>query len=146
VVYDLDRLTYSADLRVKVPVTGLRVAGMVGGGRVDDDYDDDGRVDLRFVGWDVRLIWSLGEAFGSSLSGSFGREHDVQLTGRYDWYQSEWNGVGDEVEQKEITLGVNYLYRSFVRVMLDAILRRTDEPGMPDLADDGLLLSFQIAI
>lgn len=146
VVYDLERLSYSADLRVAVPTTGLRLAAMVGGGTVDDDYDDDGAVDLRYEGWDLRLIWSLGEAFAPLLPGPRAAGHDLELAVRYDGYRSHWNGVGYRVSQQEVTVGVNYLYRSFVRVMLDAIWRRTDEPGMPDLADDGLLLGLQLAI
>jgi len=146
VVYDLDRLCYSADLRLAVPRSGLRLAGLVGGGLVDDDYDDDGRVDLRYEGWDVRLVWSVGEAFEALLPGSLTASHGLELAARYDWYRSEWNEVGSSVLQQEVTLGVSYLYRSYVRVMLDLISRHTDEPGLPDLADDGLLLSLQLAI
>ena len=130
-----------------VPVAGLRIAGIFGAGRVDDDYDDDGNVDLRYRGWDMRLIWSLGDAFGGMLPvPSLAEEHDVELVARYDRFRSHWNGVGYLVREQELTVGVNYLYRSYVRVMLDGIFRRTRSPGRSDLADDGVLLSLQVAI
>ncbi|MFH1807554.1 MAG: hypothetical protein ABIJ09_02320 [Pseudomonadota bacterium] len=146
VVYDLDRLSYSADLRLRIPVLGLRLAGLAGGGRIDDDYDNDGRADLLYEGWDLRLLWSVRDSLGTLLPASLTADHDLQLAARYDWYQSQWNEVGSLVSQQEITVGVNYLYKDLVRLMLDAIWRQTDEPGLPDLADDGVLLSLQISI
>ncbi len=142
VVYDLDRLSWSADLRVHLRALGLRLAATHGRGRVDDDFDDDGNVDFRFQGWEVRLLWSLSEAFATLLP----EEHNLELGARYDWLRSRWNGAGSRVRRREVTAGVNYAYRSYVRVMLDGVFRRTRDPGLPDLDDDGLLLSLQVAI
>ncbi len=146
VVYDLDRLSYSADLRLTVPRSGLRLAAQAGAGEVDDDYDDDGRVDLSYQGWDLRLMWSVGEAFGALLPAPLTQQHALEVGARYDWYRSHWNGVGYQETRQEVTLGLTYSYQTCVRVMLDLISRHTDEPGNSDLADDGVLLVFQLAI
>lgn len=140
-VIDLKRLSWSVDGRLTIPGSGLRLAGMFAAGEVDDDYDADGNTDLRYSGWDVRAIWALSEVIAPGWT-----EHRIELTGRYEVYASEWNGVGAEVTQAQLTLGLNYLFADYARAMLNYMIRWTDDPTEPDLADDAVLLGLQLSI
>lgn len=141
VVYDLDRLSWSVDAQLRIPNTGLALAGMFAAGKLADDYDADGRVDLDYSGWDVRAIWGLSEVIAPHW-----RSHRIELTGRYESYESEWNEVGAGVEQTQLTLGMNYQFEEYAKVMLNYMVRWTDDPSAPDLADDAVLLSLQLSI
>lgn len=50
------------------------------------------------------------------------------------------------VRQHTWTPAVTYRYRDHVKVQLNGLLRRTDAPFQPQLADDALLLAVQGAL
>jgi Phosphate-selective porin O and P len=143
VVYDLDRRSYSADLQLRVPGTGLRLAGLFGAGVIDDDFDDDGRTDLRYRGGEGRLVWRLNPLLRRLVEWDALEQHIFELAFRYDNVSSEWNGTGVLVQRHTWTAGINYLWEPHLRVQLNVIFRAADDPDKPDLADDALLLGVQ---
>jgi hypothetical protein len=140
VVYDLDRLTWSVDAGAEVPGTGLRVHGMYGAGRIDDDFDADGRRDLDYDGWEVRLVWRLDPLLGALGTGWTGQTHHLDLAGRYDALRSISNESPGETRRRTVTSGLTYAYRDAVAVRLNWIVRRLDDEAQPDLDDDAVLL------
>jgi hypothetical protein len=143
VVYDLDRISASGDAQLSVPGTGLRLCGLLGWGRIDDDYDDDGRTDLVYWGGEGRLVWQLNPLLQHLWWTDLLERHLFELGVRYDNYSSEWNGTGSVVEQHTWTFGLTYRYDPYIRAQLNVLLRRTDDPDLPDLDDNVLLLAVQ---
>ncbi|MBT3219894.1 MAG: hypothetical protein HN348_12460 [Proteobacteria bacterium] len=150
IVYDLNRLSWSGDLRVVIPNTGLRLGGLYGGGLIDDDYDDDGHTDVQYSGWSTHLIFRLNDPISLSTPASqqkaFWTDHIVEVGARAEQYHYEWNEGGAPIVQTNWTFGLSYSYREYVNVKLNYALRRTDDPSLPDLDDDALLMQMQFAL
>ncbi len=145
-VYDLNRISGSGDVRVKIPRTGLRAAGMFGYGEVREDFDRDGHGDLTYYGWEAKILWSLtGLAAGRTDCG-FCEKNSIELGGRYENYTTEFNGSGVRVEQNDWTIGLNYEYIQYLKVQVNYVLRRTTDPSFPDLDDDILFVNVQFSI
>jgi hypothetical protein len=143
VVYDLDRLSASGDLQLVVPGTGLRACGLAGWGRIDDDFDDDGRTDLVYRGGEGRVVWQLNPLLQRLWWTDFLERHLFEIGARYDNFSSEWNGSGSVVRQHTWTFGFTYRYDPYIRAQLNVLIRQTDDPDLPDLDDNVLLLSLQ---
>lgn len=143
VVYDLDRRSYSADLQLELPGTGLRLCGLYGAGVIDDDYDADGRTDLAYRGGEARVVWRLNPLLWALTGADFLETHLFELAFRYDGFSSEWNASGAPVREHTWTTGITYLLEPYLRVQLNWIVRVTDDPDNPDLDDDVLLLGVQ---
>lgn len=145
-VYDLNRLSWSGDARFEIPRTGIRLGGMYGGGIIDDDYDDDGRRDVRYHGWEARLVFRLNDPISAARGVDFLPDHVLEVGARYDWYHYEWNESGDPIEEKTWTVGIRYVFRTYVDLKLNYVHRSTEDPSLWDLDDDALLLQIQFAI
>jgi hypothetical protein len=145
-VYDLDRLTWSGDLRISIPRTGIRIGGLYGGGLIDDDYDDDGRTDVRFHGWECRLVFRLNDPISAARGSPFLPDHAIELGGRFEQYVYEWNESGSRIIETVWTIGASWRFRSYVGLKLNYMIRRTEDPSLPDLDDDALLMQVQFAL
>lgn len=143
VVFDLDRLSASGDLQLTIPGTGIRLGGLFGWGEIDDDFDDDGRTDLKYWGGEARLLWILNPLLQRISWSDLLRRHQLGLGARYDNFSSIWNGAGATVREHTVTAGISYRYDPHIKVQLEYMLRRTDDPDQADLADDALILSVQ---
>jgi len=145
-IYDIDRRMLGGDLQVLVPRTGLRLGALGGGGRVRDDFDGDGKTDLRYSGWAVSAVWDLFaplRAAGWPLP----ERYALELAGRFERFDQEVNESGLRVRREQKTVGVNYVATSVFKAQLEYVWRRTDDPTapMPDLANNVLFAQVQAA-
>lgn len=145
-VYDLDRLSYAGDLRVEIPGTGVRIAGLVGRGKIDDDYDDNDRIDVLYDGWEARLVWRLNPLLRLLQDVPWLDDHLFELGARFDYFAEEWNQTGSTVTWETWTFGVTWLLGDMLKLQLNVMLRDTDDPSLPDLDDDIILLQLQGAV
>jgi hypothetical protein len=146
VVYDLHRISYSGDLSLVIPHTGLSLAGLIGAGEIRDDYDNDGLTDLRYSGYQTSLLFDLRELLLIVYPGSYLKSHRLQLAFRFESRKGEWNQSGILAKKTRWTLGVNYLWSDLIKVQLNYLINQTEDPSFPDLDDNALILSFQLAI
>jgi len=146
VVFDLKRISYSGDATISLPGTGLRAGCLYGRGEIRDDYDDDGRTDLAYSGWECHLLWRLNDPFSRWAPASFWKDHIFEIGARFDDYRSEWDETGVQVIQDQWTFGANYVFSKMLKIQINYVMKRGDDPSMPDLDDDILLLSVQGAI
>ena len=146
VVYDIKRISYSGDAGVKIPGSGIRLGGLFGEGEIRDDYDDDGRTDLHYSGWECRLVWRINDLFAKVAPATFWERHVFELGVRFDTYSREWNQSGERIIQENWTFGLIYLFDRYLKLQINYVLKLTDDPSLYDLDDDILLLSVQGAI
>ncbi len=141
-VYDLSRRAASGDLRLSVPGTGLRAWGLYGQGEISDDFNGDGRPDLRYSGWAASALWDLVPALAAlGLTPPYTRA--IELGFRFDTYGSEIDESGVEVRRSDYTVGLNYRFEEHLKLQLNYVIRRTEDPSFPDLADDALIANLQ---
>lgn len=143
---DLDRTTWSGDLRLAVPRIGLSLALLYAGGVIAEDYYGDGRDDLHYDGGSAQAVLRLSSLLRNVFAVPVPAGHDVRLQLRYDVYSYEVDESGAPVRQDDVTVGAAYLFRDYFRVQLDYSRRRTRDPGQPDLADDLVLLMLQAGV
>jgi len=145
-VVDLFRTSWSADVRLSVPAAGLRVTGLYGGGKILEDFYGDGKDDLHYHGWEGKIMWRLTEPLRAWTGWSWLHDHALELGFRYDGLMTETDESGMPTWQRNYTFGLAYLWRDYIKVQTDFIVRRTADPAQPDLADDGLILCVQGAM
>ncbi len=146
-VYDISRRTIGGDLRVVVPGTGVRFGALGGGGLIRDDFNGDGRTDLRYSGWAVSAVWAPFPLLGRVSGWSLPERHALEIAARFERFDKEVDESGLRVRREQKTLGLSYAAASHVKVQLEYILRCTDDPAAvaPDLANNVLLANFQAA-
>ncbi len=145
-VVDIKRIAYSTDATFKIPGSGIRLSGLYGQGEIRDDYDDDGRTDLSYSGWECRILWRVNQVFSRLLPSAFWERHAFELGARFDSYTREWNQDGELVKQQNWTFGLNYFFDRYLKVQLNYVIKLTDDPSLRDLDDNILLLSVQGSI
>jgi len=143
-VYDLDRFSWSVDAGFQVPGTGVRAQGMYGAGRIDDDFDSDGRRDLAYSGGEARLIWRLDPLLAVLGTGWSGETHHLELAGRYDLEHRVADEAPGAIRKQTVTLGASYAYGETAAVRVNWVQRWTRDPSAPDLDDDAVLLDVTI--
>jgi hypothetical protein len=129
-VYDLDRTSYSVDLRVSLPFN-FRAVGLYGEGVVDDDWFRDGKKNYEFSGWEARLLKGL---FNDRL----------ELGVRYDTYGFEYNESGEITHENHWTYGINYNPYPALRLQLNYITKYTVNEYEADLDDNIIFLNVQL--
>jgi hypothetical protein len=139
-VLDLNRLTWSVDAGFEIPKTGLRAHGMVGQGFINDDYDANSKRDYKFFGGEVRLIWRLDPLI-RLLAGTWDDSQHLELGVRYDRYDTVADESAFTIRSHVVTTGIQWIYDRYLRVHLDYVVRRTQDPTQKDLDDDAVLLS-----
>jgi hypothetical protein len=128
-VLDIRRASWSGDLHV-APSRRVELAGMIGGGRVDDDIDSDGRTDYRTRGWEVKaLVWILPERLRAGL--------------RYDGFAEEGYESGAEDILHSGTAGLSWFPRAGLRLQVEYRRNILDSDANPDLDDDLFLIAGQ---
>lgn len=65
---------------------------------------------------------------------------------RYERFWSEADEAGVWSVDQHVTALVGYRFRRLFRIQLEAVLRRSDKPTLPDLDDDLYLLAFHAEI
>jgi hypothetical protein len=130
-VIDLHRRSWSADALVRLPHR-TRVRGLYAGGVADDDYYRDARSNFEYAGYEVKAFhWLPPERLEVGL--------------RFDRYEYEFSESGDRVVQDSWTAGANYYCGEEIKVQANYVWRQTDQQYEPDLDDDALLVSAQLA-
>jgi hypothetical protein len=128
-VIDLHRWSWSADLGWVLP-RGVALRGMYAAGAVDDDYYRDDRTNYEYKGYELKaLVWLVPDRLQAGL--------------RYDQYEDEYNQAGNLVVKRHWTAGINASPSPGSRLQLNYVWKDIDEPYVPDLSDDLLLLSTQ---
>jgi hypothetical protein len=145
-VYDLHRLSYSADLILTVPRTGLRVIGMYGAGQILEDYDQNDKTDFIYSGWHGDLLWELNPLLHKISDSTALKSHRFELVFRYENYMTEADESGIPSKYYGWTFGFTYAFLQYIKLQFNAILRRSDEPFLNDLDDDTYILSLQFYI
>jgi hypothetical protein len=128
-VLDIRRSSWSLDAQAEI---GGRVAltGMVGGGRVADDFDHDGRTDYRYRGGELKAVTRI-----------IPRTLDVGL--RYDTFIDEMYDSGVEETRRTYTAGIACTCRPDLVCRIDYKRNVLESAVAPDLADDSLILAAQ---
>jgi hypothetical protein len=94
-VIDLDRRSWSLDLRACL-LGRLRLAGLVGEGAIEDDFDGDGRTDYAYRGWELKAMLAL-------------LPERLEAGARYDVYWNERSQSGDDTYLRTFTAGINWM-------------------------------------
>jgi Phosphate-selective porin O and P len=142
-VLDIRRTSYSTDLRFDYAPSGMRGAVAYGAGKNLDDWDDNGAVDFAYEGWEWRLIGRLNPLLKALTTWPALDHHAFELAFRYDALTTESDESGVRIRHRTWTPGFNYLYKDILKVQANWIVRRTDDPFNPDLADNAFILSLQ---
>lgn len=127
-VFDLDRYSWSADLRLELPP--VQFITLYGAGKVDDDYFYTEQKDLEYLGWEAKLLVSLIRDI-------------LQLGVRYDMYTEKFFEGGNPIDRKNLTFGVNFIPMRNIRFQLNYIFKETGDKTEPDLDDNILFLNVQ---
>jgi hypothetical protein len=130
-VLDIRRSSWSVDLHAS-PTGRLQFTAMYGAGQVDDDIDNDGRVDYRYRGWEAKLI---AEVLADRLR--------VGL--RYDAFAEESYESGVEGTLHAVTAGLTWTPRAGLRLQADYQRNILAGGADPDLDDDLLVVAGQVA-
>ena len=144
-VYDIHRRSIGGDLRVMVPHSGLRLAALGGGGEIRDDFNGDGRIDLRYSGWAASAVWNVFPAVTRITGSQLPERHGVELAFRFDRLDTEVDESDENVRRDHYTLGASYLAADRVKVQLNYIIRQTKNPSLPELTNNILFANFQAA-
>lgn len=148
-VYDINRRMVGGDLRVEVPRTGVRLYGLGGGGQIRDDFNGDGKVDLRYLGWAAAAMWDVFPAAGALLGWQPPEGHALELGLRYDMLETQQDEAANKVRKDHYTLALSYRAGEHVKVQLNYVLRRNEDSAHPDqaaLKNDVVLVNFQAAL
>lgn len=131
-VYDIDRTSWSADCRLKLP-WGFRATGMYGQGVIDDNWLRIDKKNYEYAGWEAKVF---KEFFNDKL----------ELGVRYDSYGYEINESGQTIDENDWTFGINYKPISFVRLQLNYMIKDTVHPYEKDLRDNVVFFNVEADI
>ena len=140
-VLDLNRFTWSVDAGFEIPKSGVRAHGTVAGGQINDDFDADGKRDFSFFGGDVRLIWRLDPLIKHLGGSGWGDAQHFELGARYERYDTVSDESAFTIRHHVITSGVQWAYDPYLRLHLEYVVRRTQDPKQKDLKDDAVLFT-----
>jgi hypothetical protein len=145
-VLDLDRWSASGDVILRVAAWGLTVGALGGYGEVREDANFDDRRDYEYGGVAGYVLWDLQPLLTHVTRGRFGRRHHLVLGARFEWFFDVSDEAPETTHEYQTTVSLGYRCGEHVRLQLDAMLRRLDEPFMPDLDDDAFILGAQFAL
>jgi len=131
-VLDIERSSWSADLHVRA-VNRLALTGMIAEGVVDDDFDNNGKIDYQYLGWEFKAI---ADVVPDKFSLGF----------RYDVYKDEYHENGVEDSRTIYTFGATWTPRADIKLQLNYRYKTLDSQIDPDLDDNALLLGGQVVI
>jgi opacity protein-like surface antigen len=129
-VLDLERWSWSADARLRL-FERLRLTGMYGAGTVADDFDNDGRPDYQYSGWELSAIAAVVPRFLEA-----GVRWDV-----YSWNRAVTSGWSTAAT---LTAGLTWNCNPHVRVQLNYRWKLTLGDLAQDTANDIAILALQL--
>lgn len=115
VVFDLNRISYSGDLRAELPYR-LFFTGLYAGGKADNS-EGSSETDYRYQGYELKAMEKL---FPEKLELGF----------RYDHYWYKFSNSNTAINQQKWTLGANYYPYKLIKIQLDYVLKETDDPEL----------------
>ncbi len=131
-VLDLKRHSWSVDIQLGI-LSRLRLNAMYGSGEVNDDFDNDGRTDFLYRGWEVRAVVVVVPRF-------------LEAGLRYDWYNYEKTIFGGEEDIGTLTGGVTFIPSTLLRLQLNYMFRVTGGGSSRYDKDHIGILQFQARI
>jgi len=131
-VLDINRYSWSADFHIDF-FQRLRVTAMYGAGKVNDDFDHDGRTDLSYKGWEVRAVVKV-------------IPHTFEAGARYDWYSFEKIIFGGEEETHTITGGLTWIPVQLLRLQANYMFKAIGGSSSRYQKDHIVLLQLQVQI
>ncbi|MFC1670244.1 porin, partial [Spirochaetota bacterium] len=102
-VLDIKRKSWSCDLYIEL-FKRIRITGMYSRGLVDDDFDDDNKIDYSYQGWEAKIMVVI---LKDMLEAGF----------RYDAYRYENAVFGGYELLENYTIGINYYPFKSLKVM-----------------------------
>ncbi len=145
-VVDVHRHAWGSDLQLDYARTGVRAAVSFASGSILDDFDDNAKTDLRWSGWEWRFFWRLNPLLRLITPSPLLDHHVVEVGFRYDVLNTESDESGLVIRRKAWTPGLNYLYRDWLKVQVNYVQRRTDDPYKPDMSGNAWLVNLQVRI
>ena len=129
-VLDLNRISYSGDLRAELPY-GLAFTGLYAGGKVDNSYSGNG-TDYRYQGYELKLMEKL---FPEKLELGF----------RFDYYSYKFSNSNTSINQQKWTGGANYYPFKLIKIQLDYVYKETDDPELKYQNGSLAYANFQVS-
>ncbi|MDD5224508.1 MAG: porin [bacterium] len=115
VVFDLNRISYSGDLRAELPYR-LFFTSLYAGGKADNS-EGSSETDYRYQGYEFKVMEKL---FPEKLELGF----------RYDRYRYKFSNSNTAINQQKWTWGANYYPYKLIKIQLDYVLKETDDPEL----------------
>jgi len=128
-VFDLNRVSYSGDLRAELPY-GLTFTGLYAGGKADDNYWGRG-TNYRYQGYELKL---MAKPFSEKLEMGF----------RYDsyWYKTSHEFA---INQQKYTAGANYYPFKPIKIQLNYVYKETNDPDLDYQNGSLVYANFQVS-
>jgi phosphate-selective porin len=92
-------------------------------------------------------VWDVFPALRLASGWAPPENHALELAGRFERFDQEVDESGLRARRERTTLGVNYVASTFIKLQVEYILRRGDDPAAvaPNLANNAFLASLQAA-
>lgn len=129
-VIDINRRSWSVDLRITV-MERVRLTAMMGEGLVLDDFDNDGKIDYRYGGWELKAVAII---ISDRLEAGF----------RFDAYREEFSESGSVDESDSYTLGLTYTPSQHVRLQANYKWKTLSSETNPEIDDNVFLIALQL--
>jgi hypothetical protein len=129
-VLDLNRLSYSGDLRAELPY-GLSFTGLYAGGKVDDNYGGGG-AKYRYQGYELKLMEKI---FPEKLEAGF----------RFDYYRYKVSNNPFSITERKYAAGANYYPCKPIKIQLDYVYKSTDDPALEYQNGSLVYANFQVS-
>lgn len=131
-VMNIKRRSWSVDAHTSI-YNLLKLTGMYGEVIVDDDFDDDGKIDYKFDGWELKAIATL-------------KPNLLDVGFRYDVFTDEYYENGAENTYRAYTFGIDYSAPHNIRLQLDYKFKQFESDVDLDLDENVLVLAAQLEI
>ena len=129
-IFDLNRKSYSGDLRVNLPCR-LVFTGLYAGGRTDD-YSKDTGSNYRYQGYELKIMEKL---FPEKLELGF----------RFDDYWYKLSNSHTAISQYKYTGGANYYPFKLIKIQLDYVYNQTKDPYLKYQNGSLVYANFQVS-
>lgn len=145
-VIDVHRHAWGTDLQFDYQRSGMRAAVAYASGKILDDFDDNNKTDLVWSGWEWRVFWRVNPILRLIAPSPILKDHVFEVGFRYDVLNTESDESGLVIRRKAWTPAFNYVYRDWMKVQVNYVLRRTDDRYKPDLSGNAWLVNLQVRI
>jgi hypothetical protein len=129
-VLDVRRRSFSVDVRADLGGV-LKLTAMYGEGVVGDDFDNDGKADYKYHGYELKAMVTL-------------IKNCLETGVRYDAYYDESYENGFENVLHSWTAGLNYTIKPEIKIQLNCKLKFVESDTLDDTRDDVFMLAAQV--